>query len=350
MAPPEEAAAAPLEAPDAAGVGRGGGSVPWRRFVPAGSVWFRPVLAGLGAFLVVVGLMLRFYAAPRLIVAPADFYATITLADPHASYFDQSALLTRRNVTLTYSNTIRGDAAAATGTLAVWDQYTVLADNVRHIQLNSVFQRSVFNRRTGALFNCCGASVNDDTRVRQDGIGVVFWPIGTRKITYQVYDTNTERAWAAFYNGTATVQGITAYRFTQHIPVTVVQQMPGIPTVLLGVPGPSRTVVADRTFQADNTFWVDPRTGVPIDVQERIVSVLVGPGGKGHLTVASADLKMTLGSQRLLAGVATKNASSIRMVQLIGPGAGVALGLLLILAATIPGRVRSALARQRRQR
>jgi hypothetical protein len=59
---------------------------------------------------------------------------------------------------------------------------------------------------------------------------------------------------------------------------------------------------------------------------------------------------MTLDSQRLLAGVATKNASSIRMVQLTGPGAGVALGLLLILAATIPGRVRSALARQRRQR
>jgi hypothetical protein len=221
---------------------------------------------------------------------------------------------------------------------------------VRHIQLNSVFQRSVFNRRTGELSNCCGASVNDDTRVRQDGIGVVFWPIGTRKTTYQVYDTNTERAWAASYSGTATVQGITAYRFTQHIPVTVVQQMPGIPTVLLGVPGPSRTVVADRTFQADNTFWVDPRTGVPIDVQERIVSVLVGPGGRGHLTVASADLKMTVDSQHLLAGVATKSASSIRTVQLTGPGAGVALGLLLILAATIPGRVRGALARQRRQR
>ena len=298
----------------------------------------RVVLAGLGAFLVAFGLLLRFYAAPRLISAPADFYIVVKLADPHAFYFDQSALITRHDVALTYTDTIRGDPAASTASIAVWDQFTVLEDLKRNNQLIATYQRTAFDRRTGELTNCCGASVNDDTKVRQDGISVVFWPIGTQKTTYQVYDTNTERAWPAVYSGTAVVQGLLTYRFTQRIPVTVVQQLPGVPTSLLGVPGPSRNIVADRTFQASNTFWVDPRTGVPVSAEEQILSVLHGPGGQGSLAVASADLTMTPASQRALAEVARQNAASITTVRQTGPLGGIVLGVLLILAGTVPFR------------
>jgi hypothetical protein len=320
------------------------------RVLPGGSRTLRPVLAGLGAFLVVVGLLLRFYAAPRLIAAPADFYAVISLTDPRASYFDESTLTSVRDVTLTYTNTIRGDPAASTGTVAIWDSYTVLQDPKRKIQLQATFQRSAFNRRTGELANCCGASVNDDTRVRQDGIGVVFWPIDTRQTSYQVYDTNTERAWPARYSGTAVIQGLTTYVFTQRIPVTVVQQLPGVPTSLLGLSGPPHNVVADRTFQADNTFWVDPRTGVPVDAEERILSVLHAPQRAGQLTVARADLKMTPGSQRWLANLSRGNAASIGTLRRTGPLGGIAGGLLLLLAGTVPARLRRPAARWRRHR
>jgi Porin PorA len=311
---------------------------PVTRLLPAGDRRLRPVLAGLGAFLVVFGLLLRVYAAPRLIAAPADFYAVISLADPHASYFDQGTLTTIRNATLTYTNTIRGDPEASTGKVAIWDSYTVLEDPARKIQLQATFQRSAFDRRSGELTNCCGSSVNDDTQVRQDGIGVVFWPIGTRGTTYQVYDTNTERAWPAVYSGTAVVQGLSTYVFTQHVPVTVVQQLPGVPTSLLGLPGPSRTVVAERTFQADNTFWVDPRTGVPVDAEERILSVLHAPKGQGRLTVASADLRMTPASQRWLANLSRQNAASIETIRQTGPFGAVVVGLLFLLAGTVPAR------------
>ncbi len=330
MTPSEEAPTVTQEVPDTV--------TRRRRVLPRNGGRIRPVLAGLGAFLVVFGLLLRFYAAPRLIAAPAGFNIMVSLVDPHASYFDQGALTTRRDVALTYNDTIRGDPAAGTGTIAVWDQFTVLEDLKRNIQLIATFQRSAFNRRTGELTNCCGASVNDDTRVRQDGISVVFWPIGTQKSTYQVYDTNTRRAWPASYNGTAQVQGLLTYRFTQRIPATVVQQLPGVPTSLLGLPGPSRNIVADRSFQASNTFWVDPRTGVPIKAEERILSVLHGPGGQGHLMVASADLTMTPASQRALAAVARQNAASITTVRRTAPLGGLLLGLLLVLAGTIPFR------------
>ena len=63
MTVPGEAPALTLMAPDA--------TARSRRHLPGGGGWIRPVLAGLGAFLVIFGLLLRFYAAPRLIAAPA---------------------------------------------------------------------------------------------------------------------------------------------------------------------------------------------------------------------------------------------------------------------------------------
>ena len=54
--------------------------------------------------------------------------------------------------------------------------------------------------------------------------------------------------------------------------------------------------------------------------------------------VADADLKMSASSQRQLAALASKNAASIATLRKTGPlGCGI-LGLILILAATIPFR------------
>ena len=97
----------------------------------------------------------------------------------------------------------------------------------------------------------------------------------------------------------------------------------------------SRNVVANRTFQATNTFWVDPRTGVPVNVEERILSTLHAPGGQGRLMVANADLTMTSASQRALAAVARQNAAAITIVRQEGPLGGLLLGLLLLLAGTV---------------
>src|SRR5207245_7640316 len=94
MASPEEALTVTQTAPGP------------RRGLRAGAGWIRPVLAGLGAFLLVFGLLLRLYVAPRLIAAPAGFYIVVTLADPHASFFVESPLTTRRDVTLKSTYTI----------------------------------------------------------------------------------------------------------------------------------------------------------------------------------------------------------------------------------------------------
>ncbi|MBO0804718.1 MAG: DUF3068 domain-containing protein [Nocardiopsaceae bacterium] len=299
----------------------------------------RCVLAGIGAFLIATGLMLRFYAAPLLILDVPGYYGKQVLTDPHATYFNQAKLTMVRNAPLSYVNTIRGDSSAATGSTDTWDSYAYLWDPKTGERLENTYQRAVFNRHTGQLLDCCGASVNDDPNVRQYGQGNLF-PLGTQKTTYQVYDVNTERAWPARFSGTAVVDGILTYKFTQHIPATQVQKVPNIPMSLLGIPGASYTVTANRTYQATSTFWVDPRTGIPIDVEEKVTSQLHDPSDIGSLTVVSADLKMTPSNQASLAAYSGDRASQITLLRLIGPLVALVLGVLLLLAAVFWPRLR----------
>jgi hypothetical protein len=308
---------------------------------PPARARLRPVLAGLGVFLLTAALLLRFYAAPRLVLAPASIYQVDTLVARNAAYFDQGALTSRRGVTLTLTLTFRGDPGASTGRIAVWDSFSVLADRARGVQVISFYQRAAFSRRTGQLVSCCGAALNDDTRLRPGGLGL-DWPIGVRPVTYRVFDVNTARAWPAAYAGTAREDGITADRFVQHIPPTLVQRLPGVPGSLLGLPASAGNVTASRYYQADVTYWVDPRTGVLVNEEERGRSVLRGPGGRGQLVAAAFDLWMTAASRRQLAALARRDAASIAAVQTTGPlGAGL-LGLLLTLAGTVPVRRRRA--------
>ncbi len=80
------------------------------------------------------------------------------------------------------------------------------------------------------------------------------------------------------------------------------------------------------------------------------MSVLRGPNGQGQLMVADADLKMSGSSQRQLAALASKNAAEIVRLRETGPlGCGI-LGLILIVAATIPFRRHSWVALSRRAR
>ena len=295
------------------------------------------VLLGLGSFLVVVAGLLRFYAAPQLIAAPNDVYEQDTLVSPHASYFDEGALVTRHDVRLTYTLTIRADQRASSGKIAVWDSFASLADPKRHNVVNTVYQRSAFDRRTGQMVQCCGASVNDNTQIKQTGIGL-FWPIGTKKQTYTVFDNNSMKSWPAHYVGEATDTGVLTYKFTQHVPATKVDVMTGVPTSLLGIKGPSRNVVANRYYTADNTFWVDPRTGVLVDEEVKGQSYLTAANGQGRLNAVSLDLRMTPDSRHSLADQANKNATSITTISVLGPLALGILGIILLILAFSPWR------------
>ena len=301
----------------------------------------RIALVGVGAFLLAICLLLLFYIGPQLIAAPVSFNQTYILKATDASYFNAGTLQTVQGANLTYTLTVRSDPRSSSHTNAVWNSSAVLTDPVNKATVNVVVQRAAFNRRTGELLNCCGASLNGDTRVKQTGLGLL-WPVDTSKGTHQVFDPNSGHAFPASYVRTVQVNGLTTYEFVQHVPPTVAQQMSGIPSSLLGLPGSSSSVVvADRYWSATNTFFVDPRTGIIINEEVKGQSVLRGPGGQGRLVVANMDLKMTQATQNQLVALANKNATSITMLRVVGPISTGILGVLLIAAAFLPFRRRS---------
>jgi hypothetical protein len=117
------------------------------------------VLTGLGVFLLVSGALIRFYAAPRLVMAPTDIYQITTLQAENATYFDAASVKVRTGVTITATSTVRGDVKAGRGDIAVWDSLTMVQDlaNGRTVDIRP--QRVAFDRRTAELTDCCGTSV-----------------------------------------------------------------------------------------------------------------------------------------------------------------------------------------------
>lgn len=292
-------------------------------------------LIGLGVFLLATSALFRFYAAPRLILAPTDIYQVTRLQAQNATYFDASSLTLRTGATITVTNTLRGDVKASHGGTAVWDSFTLAQDLDNSKTIDIQPQRLAFDRRTAELTNCCGASVLGDTKVRQSGIGQ-FWPINVAKKTYQFFEVQTERAWPIRYEGVESVHGIKAYRFVLHVPSTKVSDKPtDLPGTLLGLGAKSGSVAADRYSQVDATYWIDSRTGTPVDIRQQILVSLQAQQGPGRLVVADMDLRLTAASQREVLAKANDAADQIRALRLLIP-LGSLLGGLVLLALGIP--------------
>lgn len=297
------------------------------------------VLTGLGAFLLITAVLVRFYVAPRLIAAPTDVYQVTRLRADNATYFDATSAKQVTGATVVATNTVRGDVTSSHGDIAVWDSATMIQDVGRRTTIEIQNQRVAFDRRTGMLSGCCGASVNGDVSARQSGLGL-FWPVDATKKTKPVYDPATRRAWPAVYAGEERVHGIRAWRFVQHIPNTRLQgqDLPDVPGELLGRAKGGAAVPVDRYYQADGTYWVDPRTGNPIDQEQKVLSTLQPRSGPGRLVVGQMDLRMTPESQKSLQDTSADGASKINLLRIAVPVGSAAVGAVLLAAGAVVGR------------
>ena len=102
------------------------------------------------------------------------------------------------------------------------------------------------------------------------------------------------------------------------------------------VPGATYDVTADRTFSSVNTFWVDPRTGVPVNIEEKVDSELTDPAGLGSRTMVRGDFRLSASSQAALAAMASTTAGEVSFLRVTGPAGTVLLGVLLLIAALAP--------------
>ena len=289
------------------------------------------VLTGLGAFLLVLALLFRFYLPGQVIKFPLNEYTVSDLTGTNVTYFSNQTLAEVTGATVRAVNTVQGDVAAGSSSTAVWNDITGVFDITNGPSPGTPMayssERIAFDRRSGLVVNCCGAAIGTK-HVNMSGQEFV-WPIGTQKQNYQIFDTTLLKPETVKFTGTSTVNGMNVDVFVEHV---VNQQFTTVtlPGSLVGTSQPTATLPEDLT--ATNTYYVDPGSGSPLKVVQDQNEFLRNPTtGTTALTLLHGTLTTTPKSIAAAAKTAKSSDTEIAWVQDIGPLIGGIAGLLLLV-------------------
>ncbi len=285
-------------------------------------------LTGLGVFFIVLALLMRFYLPGQIIKFPLNWYSVTTLTGQNLTYFSPDKFAELSGVSMRAMTTLDGDVGAGTSSTAVWNGITGVQDLTNHLPVQYSSQRSAFNRRTGVLVNCCGAHVNANTIARQSGQGYV-WPIGTQQQTYQVFNPTLLRAVPAYYQGSATIDGLTTYEFIEKVTGQKVGTL-AVPGALFGAS--QQYVTLPEYLTATYTYWVDPVTGTPLKISEDQTEWLTNAAGATRLVLIQGTLTETPQSTKNIISLTSSYRNKANFISGTGPLISVLLGIALLVA------------------
>ena len=308
------------------------------------------LLAVLGIVLVAAAILLPTYVSAQIVKFPLDESTTAILAGTGVTYFSQTKLTEKTGATVRATYTIKGDAAAGSSSTAVWNQTASVQDVTNNLPVSTQIRRFAFDRHTAVLVNCCGANVNGHA-VHQTGIVGYVFPMGTKPQTYQVFDTTLNRAVPFTYEGTATTDGIGTYVFKENVSPTQV--------AAITVPGAffhlqAKTVTLPEIYEIHLTYWVDPRTGGLLNVNEDEKVTLRNPANGATVAVLfDGDLVATPATVTEVVNLDSSGRTELSLLNTIIPIAAGAAGALALAAGIVllarrprpvPARVLSAAA------
>jgi hypothetical protein len=285
------------------------------------------VLVFVGLFLLFFGLFERFYAYPRLKKAPLDQYST-PVATGTGTYFNRSPdrLEEVTGAQLLNKRVVRGDVAAGTDEVAVWDSFNSTIDTADQGVITATQERIALDRVTAQSVQCCGENP------RHQGLTLKF-PFDTEKTTYQFWDGPAERALPAAYTRTERLEGVDVYRFEQRIDRLDVgdQEIPG---ALAGDPD-TPSIQTNIIYSNLKTLWVEPATGIIVKAQQDVSQVLETPGGEQVLTLLDGTLTYDEATVSANADDAASGANRLRLLGTILPAAALFLGLIAVAAGLV---------------
>jgi len=294
------------------------------------------VLLGLGAFLLVAAVMVRFYAYPNLAVAPIDQNSVTDLEAEGATIFD-TGTLEEITTDLDVASRTVGDVEGtedAGDDIRVWVSTTTIRTSDGTVVSQST-ERSPFDATSGEAVNCCGAfdEVAQGDRVEVKREGLIFkFPFNTKKQAYQWWDGTLNDTVEAEYQGEDEIEGLKVYVFKTEVPRTQVGTRT-LPASLLGEEGDGE-IEAETMYQDTKTMYVEPETGAVLHRTEDVVNSYA-VGGEDRITATEATISYTADQVKRNADDQRSNASSLGLAR--GPlpiGLGVA-GLLGLLAGLL---------------
>jgi Porin PorA len=291
------------------------------------------ILAVLGIVLIAGAILLPTYVSGQIVKFPLNESTTATLAGTGVSYFSQTKLTEKTGVSVRATYTIKGDPAAGSDSTAVWNQTASVQDVTNNLPVSTQTRRFAFDRHTAVLVNCCGANVNGNRAVHQSGIVGYVFPIGTRKQTYQVFDTTLNRAVPFTYEGTAQTRGIQTYIFKENVNPTKVTSVT-VPGAFFHLP--AKTITLPELYEIHLTYWVDPQTGALLNVNENEKVTLQNPATGGTVAVLfDGDLVATPATVTEVVGLDSSGRTELAWLDTFGPVAAGIVGALALIAGIV---------------
>jgi hypothetical protein len=294
-------------------------------------------LSGLGAFLIVVAVLMRTFVAGHVVKFPTNTYVVTTLLGSNVSYFSPSLVKPVTGATMRVTDTVKGDGAASTSSTAVWNEFTYLYDvtNAKVFQYST--RRAAFDRRTSQLIMCCGANIGGNAKIQQTGLSGYVWPFNTQKTTYQVFDTTLLKPMPYTYEGTGTIHGISVYRFVEQVPPTQAGTLT-VPGSLVG--SSQSSITLPQYYTATNTDWVDPVTGAILNVTESQQQVLRDATGAHTLLLFDGTLAMTPQSIQQAVNLDKDGRNKLNLLQVVVPLVAGVLGIAALVTGILLARRR----------
>jgi Porin PorA len=293
------------------------------------------VLAGLGTCLIVFAVLMPAYVSSRVLKFPLNEYETATLTASNVSYFSPTKLTELTGVNMEATYTLKGNAAAGSSSTAVWNEFTYVYDETNKLPFQTLTRTFAFNRRNAQLIDCCGANVNGDSSIRQTGYAGYVLPIGTQQHTYDVFDANLNKPVPFTYAGPGTVDGIKTYKFVENVAATKngSQTLPG------SLVGQSQaTVTLPQYYQMRLTYWIDPDTGVLLNVTEDEKLTLEDSTGAQALLLLDANLAATQPSINRVVAQDNSGRSKMSLVSTTLPLVTGIVGVILLIVGIILAR------------
>lgn len=302
-------------------------------------VW--SVLAGLGAFFIVLAIMSKLYVPGQAVKFPLNEYSVTTMIANNASWFSPKSVSELSNVTLEITNTVKGDVSAAdslgSSKYAVWQSFAATEDTTNHqsVDIPATADVLAFDRKTGVLIPWSGNTVGGKHVSSVSGQGYV-WPLGAKKQNYQVFDTRLLKPVTFVYKGTSSVNGIPTYTYVANVPSQQVgtQSLPG---TLVG--SKAAEVTLPEFYAAQETYNVDPVTGSLISVARNTQDVLQDNTGTTRLVLLSADFKTAPASVAAIVKTDNHYRFEISLATTIIPIIAGLLGIILLVVGLALARM-----------
>lgn len=297
------------------------------------------VLIALGAFLIVLGPMIRWYAYPRLAVAPANQRSITTLVGENATIFDIATLKEITTDLTTVVNTT-GDASTPDkhpgAVTYVNSTSTTSSDGVMR---SRDVERMTFDARTGmAIKDCCGdfisTTTGEETPVVHEGLPAKF-PFQTEKKSYPFWDAELRKAVPIQYLETTQVEGVEVYKFAHSIPPTKVGTL-DVPLSVLGLEG-DQTVTADTMYSNVRTLWTEPETGVVLKRTEAVRQTL-DYQGQSRVTLTEVVTGFDDATVKANVDEYGGQATLLHLVRAVVPQVSFVLGLMMLIGGILVSR------------